>query len=52
MHIPENSITDSVLFEETLAVKFPRALHGYRGSMGDFIMLKSFSVKGFSTLTN
>lgn len=32
--------TDSLLFEEKLVVKFPRAVHGYRGNMGDFILLK------------
>lgn len=35
---------DSALFEDNLVVKFPRAVHGYRGSGGDFILLKDGSL--------
>jgi sialidase-1 len=53
-----NPVTNSELFEETLAVKFPRSVYGYRGSMGDFILLQdgnlmmSFTQIGIEGITS
>jgi len=44
MSTPTHYTADSPLFEENLVVKFPRAVHGYRGNMGDFILLKDGSL--------
>jgi sialidase-1 len=41
---PNDNPADSPLFEENLVVRFPRAAHGYRGNMGDFILLKDGSM--------
>jgi sialidase-1 len=42
--IPSEVLTDSALFEDKIVVKFPRAVHGYRGCGGDFILLKDGSL--------
>ena len=41
---PTEKSSDSAFFEEQLVIQFPRAVHGYRGNMGDFILLKDGSL--------
>lgn len=42
--LPGLGVLGAGLFEDVHVVRWPKGLHGYRGSMGDFIQLKDGSV--------